>query len=339
MIRTPSRSRWALAFACTCLIAGLLVCVATFVHFLAQGFLAWDAPTYLAAGERLNAGHNLYALGPGDRLVLLDPPYWNVPLLSPPPIAVLWRPLALLGNLGMLLWWAACIGSIATVVIVMSVRAPMLAGPVILVLSVPLAWELGSANVNGLLFPGFVATWLLARSGHDRAAGALVAVMTAVKVWPVLLVVWFVAQGRRSALAGFIGAGIVIAVASVLFAGFDANLRYLGIGTTIKPSPWSIAGILLGAGIDIPWVGYAIAAAAAIALFALRRFAGMTYAMAIAAIVVATPALYLNGFALLFTAISPFVWPALKHAVPPVPSAGGTHALVPPSLISGARPD
>jgi hypothetical protein len=69
--------------------------------------------------------------------------------------------------------------------------------------------------------------------------------------------------------------------------------------------------------INIPWVGYAIAAAAAIALFAFRRFVGMTYAIAISAIVVATPALYLNSFALLVTAMSPFVWPVLVHPLPP----------------------
>ena len=59
-------------------------------------------PTYLAAGERLNAGHNLYAFGAGDRPIILDPQYWTVPLLSPPPIAVLWRSLALLGTGAML---------------------------------------------------------------------------------------------------------------------------------------------------------------------------------------------------------------------------------------------
>jgi hypothetical protein len=46
---------------------------------------------YLAAGERLNAGHQLYALMPGNRPVDIHPPFWTVPLLSPPPIAVLFR--------------------------------------------------------------------------------------------------------------------------------------------------------------------------------------------------------------------------------------------------------
>src|SRR5687767_10188966 len=53
-----------------------------------------DANTYLAAGERLNAGHDLYRLRPGDREVLIIPELFTQPLVSPPPIAVLWRPLA-----------------------------------------------------------------------------------------------------------------------------------------------------------------------------------------------------------------------------------------------------
>ena len=44
---------------------------------------------------------------PGDRNVPLAPPYWSVPLLAPPPIAVLWRPLALLGEPAMALWAGA----------------------------------------------------------------------------------------------------------------------------------------------------------------------------------------------------------------------------------------
>src|SRR4030088_3430196 len=77
--------------------------------FATNGIRGWDAITYLAAGERLNAGHQLYALAPGDRWVWINPPFWTVPPLSPPPIAVLWRPLAALPNeWGVGIWWLAC---------------------------------------------------------------------------------------------------------------------------------------------------------------------------------------------------------------------------------------
>lgn len=319
MTSSISRRSLVLGFSSLCLLLGLVVCAATFVHFLAQGFAAWDAPTYLAAGERLNAGHNLYALVAGDRPVLLDPPYWTVPLLSPPPIAVVWRPLALLGSGSMLAWWLACIGAIGATVIAVSIRSPRIAGPAVLILSVPLAWELGSANVNGLFFAGFIGAWLLARAGRDRAAGVLIAIMASVKIWPVLLIVWFVAQGRAKAVAAFLVSGLAIGLGSILFAGLPANLDYLGIGATIKPSAGSIAGVLLSVGVDVPWIGYALAAATVVAMVLLRRFQALTFALAIGAIVLASPALYLNSFALLFTALAPFVWPLSS-----VPNGGGT---------------
>ena len=75
--------------------------------------IAADAYTYLAAGERLNAGNHLYELRPGDRWIWINPPFWTVPLLSPPLIGVLWRPLAALpSDSGLLLWQALTIGTI-----------------------------------------------------------------------------------------------------------------------------------------------------------------------------------------------------------------------------------
>src|SRR5439155_1700663 len=72
----------------------IAVWLATFRAFgFAPAVPGSDAWNYLAAGERLNAGHPLYSISPGDRPIQLLPPYWTVPLLAPPPIAVVWRPL------------------------------------------------------------------------------------------------------------------------------------------------------------------------------------------------------------------------------------------------------
>ena len=40
--------------------------------------------TYRAAGDRLNIGHDLYRLVPGDLPVLTIPGLYSAPLLSPP---------------------------------------------------------------------------------------------------------------------------------------------------------------------------------------------------------------------------------------------------------------
>jgi hypothetical protein len=66
-----------------------------------------DASNY-APGQRLVAGHEIYALSAGDRPVPADnPPYWTVPLLSPPGAALIWAPPALFGltTLAIVLWW------------------------------------------------------------------------------------------------------------------------------------------------------------------------------------------------------------------------------------------
>jgi hypothetical protein len=296
-------------------LAGAALIVASLVYLLGQA-AAWDAPTYLAAGERLNAGHALYALGPGDRPVLLNPPYWTVPLLSPPPIAVLWRPIALLGWNGMVLWWAVCVSAISGVIVALAVRAPSLTGPALLVLSIPIAWEIGSANVNGLLIAGTVVTWLLARRGHDRAAGALVAGMTALKVWPAFLMLWFAVQRRWGAVGGFLVAGVAIAVGSVLGAGLNAHLEYLSIARAIYPSELSIAGLLAGIGISVPWIGYVLAFLCALAIVRWRARPSETFGLAVATIVLASPVLYINGYALLIAALAPFAWPLASTRTP-----------------------
>ena len=77
------------------LVLGLLV--ATQRIYFERWVIPGDAFTYLSAGERLNAGHLLYALSPGDRPVGLHPPFWTVPLVSPPPIAVVFRLFAVFG--------------------------------------------------------------------------------------------------------------------------------------------------------------------------------------------------------------------------------------------------
>jgi hypothetical protein len=105
---------------------------------VAFGTFGWD-PTwpggdpwnYLAAGERRQAGHPLYALSPGDRPVPLVPPYWSVPLLAPPSIAVLWSLVAPLGDAAMVAWGVTTIAA----AVLVSVELPL---GVLAILAVPL---------------------------------------------------------------------------------------------------------------------------------------------------------------------------------------------------------
>jgi hypothetical protein len=304
----------ALAVAVPALALGVLV-VTSFLYFQ-RGFIPGDAHNYLAAGERLNAGHPLYALSPGDRYVALKPPYWSVPLLSPPPIAVLWRPLAALpGESGVALWWAAAILSVVGVVLALLRRRPVLAGLAVLGLAIPITYEIGVGNVNAFLLLGAVVFWRLLVAGRDGFAGALLAVLVAVKLTPVVLLLWLLAVGRRTALVAFVVAGAVCLDVSVLGGGIDAHRTYLEVlrmTSAAGASELSLAGLARSAGVDPGLAGLLPTAALALGcllVVLLRQNPGASFAVAAVTLVVAWPVININTPALLLVALAPAAWP------------------------------
>lgn len=303
-----------LRIAIPVLAIGLVIAIQT-VYF-DRGFIPGDAFTYLAAGERLNDGHLLYALSPGDRPVDLKPPYWTVPLLSPPPIAVLFRPLALIPNdLGPYVWWAVCIASIAGTTLVMMRRRPILIGIAVFVLSIPLVYEIGVGNLNALLIAGIVGAWYLLVRGRDIAAGAVIAGMTALKLTPVVLAWWLITQRRWGAVRAFIVAGLVLAAVSVLGAGLSTHFEYLGIirqTSTVGTSDLSLAGMARFVGVD-PSIASALPAVALVlgfvAMWFLRERPGLAYAAAVVTMLLGSPVVNVNWFTVLLAALAPAVWP------------------------------
>ncbi len=248
-----------------------------------------DPWNYLAAGERLNAGHPLYALSPGDRLVNIVPPYWTVPLLAPPPIAVFWRPLALLGEPSMWLWGLAGLAGVVGSAVFVGRRG--LAGLVLLaVLALPLALTALSGNASSLIVPILIGAWYF----RDRpwVVGTLVAVAGAVKLTPLVLVVWMIATGRWRALASTIVAGAAIFIVSLLGAGPSAYADWWQSALSAAPSPNSLATLtglpttVLAALLSVP------------VLLAWRRDRS-SFGAAIVAAALATPAFYFSALALL----------------------------------------
>jgi hypothetical protein len=276
--------------------------------------LAADSWTYLAAGERLNAGHELYALTEGDRPVLIRPPYWTVPLLSPPFIAVVWRPLALLGDMSMLLWWELTALSILIVMGTVLLRIPAIAGAAILVLSPAIRFELGVANVNGLLLGGIVFSWWLALRRQDGPAGALIAVMGALKLAPAVLILWFIAQRRWTAVRWFLVAGVACLVLSIVGAGLDSHVDYLLVAQETQLSglsDMSIAGLLLGLGAPptlAPIVTVGLLIFGAIEVFALRHRPRLAFVVAVGTMILASPVVNLNTLTLLLAVLAPIAW-------------------------------
>jgi Glycosyltransferase family 87 len=194
--------------------------------------LPFDAQTYLAAGERLNAGHSLYGLlGAGDRTVK-DASHFAAPLLSPPLVAVLWRPLAALGEWTAYAWWAAAIVSLLGTLVLLWMRAPLATGLLVALLSNYLAVEIGVANLDSFMITGLVATWWLWRRDHVAAAMWLAVLLAGLKLVPAFLVLWLLAVAPRTAWRPFLVAFAVFAGSSILGAGFGAHLDYLRVIST-----------------------------------------------------------------------------------------------------------
>ena len=281
-----------------------------------RGFVPGDAFTYLAAGERLNDGHLLYALSPGDRPVDLKPPFWTVPLLSPPPIAVLFRPLALIPNdLGPYVWWAICIVSIVGTTLVMLRRRPILVGLAVLVLSIPIVYEIGVGNLNALLIAGIVGAWYLLVRGRDVGAGMIIAGMTALKLTPVVLAWWLITQRRWGAVRAFVAAGLVIAIVSIVGAGLAPHFEYLGIirqTSTTGTSELSLAGLARYVGIDVSIANLLPTASllgGVVVMWLVRARPGLAYALGVITMLVGSPVINVNWFTVLLGALAPVVWP------------------------------
>jgi len=201
-------------------LVALTVAAAVFLVFLVKSNdVLGDATNYLAAGERLNAGHRLYGLSPGDRDILL----WNGHVfLSPPFIAVIWRPLAVLGPWVIVPWSIVSAVALAWAIWMTWRDHPLVTSALVICLAVPMAWMLGVGNVNGFLMAGTVVA-----VRRPRWAGVVIGVMAAVKVWPLLLALALIRR-RRTALE-LIATVAICAVVSLLGAGWASHVAYLSV--------------------------------------------------------------------------------------------------------------
>lgn len=298
-------------------LAGGILATILFVYFQ-RGFIPGDAFTYLAAGERLNAGHSLYALVPGDRPVDLHPPFWTVPFLSPPPMGVLMRPFALLpGDAGAYVWWLACLVSIGGVLAVLFRRRPATTSVAVIVLAIPLAYEIGVGNVNGLLLAAAIACWILVRDGRAAVAGPLAAVMLAVKLTPLPIGAWVAGAGGRRGLGGLLAGLVVVGLVSILGAGLDAHLAYLGVARTTAttglstfspgdlartlglpdPVPTLVPTAILVGGTLLAWI------------LAHRDHPAAGFGVAVVAWTFGSPVVNVNTPTLLLALLAPIAWP------------------------------
>lgn len=260
-----------------------------------------DTWAYAAAGERLNSGHDLYAVGPGDRPVLLNPPYWTVPLVSPPPVAVVWRPLAAIGPGAWVAWWLAGILATLAMGAWILARGSPLAILWLILGSPALTQATISGNASAYLVPLVFLAWQL----RDRAwlVGLVIAAAAAVKLTPILLILWLLRARRFPALVSVVVAGLVILAIALVGAGPAAWLSWLSAAPRDAPAPSSLAGLT---GLSTAVVGIAVVALCCAFLLAAKS-ERLWFSACVVAAVIATPALYFTSLALLAAAASPFV--------------------------------
>jgi hypothetical protein len=304
---------------------------------LHPGAVGSDPSNYFAAAQRLNAGHSLYgALQPGDRPVPGYPATFPAPILSPPLIAVLWRPLAILpGGLSMDLWWLGCLVILAGLVVAFAVIGKprdLIVLVAVLALGLPLALigtgrypYLGfnspvsfaalSGNVNAYLVALFALTWWASSRGRPWLAGSAAALATALKLGPVVLLWWFITQRSWRSARAFIVAGVVLAIAGVVFAGLQANLDFvhLALGGDIRPAALSVPGMLqrlLKVPPGIARYGTILATVVGLAaVLVLRKRPRAAFTAAILTTIYSSPVVLSGNIALLVAVAAPWVFP------------------------------
>jgi alpha-1,2-mannosyltransferase len=89
------------------------------------------------------------------------------------------------------------------------------------------AYSLGNAQV--FLNLGFAVMLLLWTTGRERSAGAVAALMTAVKPQFILLLVWMLVRKRWGAAWAFLACGVALLAMSTAVFGWHNNLDYIGV--------------------------------------------------------------------------------------------------------------
>jgi hypothetical protein len=233
-------------------------------------------------------------------------------------MGVLVRPFALLpGDTGAYAWWAACLLAIGSVLVALGRRLPATTSIAVIVLSIPLAYEIGVGNVNGLLLAGAIGCWLMVRDRRAAVAGPLAAVMFAVKLTPLPIGAWVVGAGGRRGLWGFVAGLVVVGVVSLLGAGLNAHLAYLDVARTTATtglSPFSPGDLARAAGFPGPvptLVPTALLLGGTLVAWILadrgRPAAG--FCVAVVAWTFGSPVVNINTPALLLALLAPAAWP------------------------------
>lgn len=229
-------------------VLGVLLTVRLFQFVVFTGLDQWgyDFSAYWLAGRHILDGEPIYA---EQQLAGPYPPQQQFLYLYPPFLAVVVTPLAVLFDQYRVAAWAwAATGAVAATAAVVAVARREVSsrpGAVALLLAAAFALpavvaELVLGNVHVLLLGLLSLAWMGVRRGNaggEVVAGIAVGVAALIKIFPALMVLWFVLTGRLRAAAAAGVAVVVLAAVTVPLTGLEAWLDYPRVLLNLGPPP------------------------------------------------------------------------------------------------------
>lgn len=341
LLRQPRVQLTVLALLAVLVVAFRVLQFATFSTQVQWGY---DFSFYWTAALRLLEGVPIYT---AEQLGGPYSPQGQDGFLYPPPLAAVVTPLVWLfpTDYRAAAWVWTALGAIVLAGSVLALarserlaeRFPVLEGRGRWLLGAgafafpPVVGELVMGNVHLLLLGLLAAAWLgirRATPGGDLLAGVAVGVAAVIKVFPGLLLLWFLLTRRYRAALGFaVGAGAFVAV-TLPFTGIEPWLQYptvlanlsapLDTADTLAPTVWLAeyvgflgARIVVTAAAVMLLIGISIAARHDLAS-ARPSIVARSFGAAVVLSVLVAPALYHHYLALL---VLPFLL-ALGAGVP-----------------------
>jgi hypothetical protein len=280
-----------------------------FAQLTGEPQFGYDVSFYWLAAHHLLAGGPIYDAA---QLAGTYVPQGGGFYLYPPLLAVLFMPFAAAfpEGYGIVAWiWSALGAAILLAVVgwvAVSERAVTGRPELLLILGAALAFppvvgELVLGNVHMELLGLFALAWYGIRRGDRRGemiAGLAIALAGLIKLFPFLLLVWFLGTGRRRAVAWTVGGALVMAAATLPVTGLQPWLDYPTVlanhGAPADPTDALAAAVWLGALIGaFPARLIVVAVAVGATAWAARRLTEPAgFAVAVAAATLMAPSVF-----------------------------------------------
>jgi hypothetical protein len=271
---------------------------------------AWgyDYSAYHQAAERVLDGQPIYSAA---QIAGAFPPQEQYAYLYPPFLALVVTPLAAVFEdfrAAMVIWSA--MGLIVLAAAVWSIgrregmRDTALVVPAAAAIALPaVGFELVMGNVHLLLVGLFAIAWLGVRSGTrngELVAGASVGICLLIKVFPVLLILWFMLTRRYVAAVAGVATAVVLVAVTIPAVGLQPWLDYPRVLANIGP-PAELWSSIAPASLLAEFVGFTLARLIVVVLglallvwSALRQPAAISYAVAIMVSLLVVPTMYIH---------------------------------------------